>query len=82
MVTNGIIIKKGDNKHASYSYPEDSKLIEEGITEISHREETKEDLEQGFEKTRIIPEEGTNQKSAVHQTRENKDTENVSVLKK
>ena len=27
MVTNGITIKKGENKHASYSYPEQSKLV-------------------------------------------------------
>ena len=46
MVTNGIIIKKGENKHASYSYPEQSKLNEEvaDITEISQREKTDEDL--------------------------------------
>ena len=83
MVTNGIIIKKGENKHASYSYLEQSEVCEEvaDITEISQREET-EDFEQGFEETQIIPEEDTSQKSAVHQTMENKDTENVSVLKK
>ena len=84
MVTNGIIMKKGENKLASYSYPEQSEVSEEvaGITEISQREETEEDFEQGFEETQIIPEEDTSQKSAVHQTMENKDTENVSVLKK
>ena len=84
MVTNGIIIKKGENKHASYSYLEHSEVSEEvgDITEISQREETEEDFEQGFEETQIIPEEDTSQKSAVHQTMENKDTENVSVLKK
>ena len=84
MVTNGIIIKKGENKHASYSYPEQSKLREEvaDITEISQREQTEEDFEQGFEETQIIPEEDTSQKSAVHQTTENKDTENLSVLEK
>ena len=84
MVTNGIIIKKGENKHASFSYPEQSEVSEEvaDITEISQRKETKEDLEQGFEETQIISEEDTSQKSAVHQTMENKDTENVSVLKK
>ena len=27
MVTNGIIIKKGENRHASYSYPEQSTLV-------------------------------------------------------
>ena len=84
MVTNGIITKKGENKHVSYSYPEQSEVSEEvaDITEISQREETEEDFEQGFEETQIIPEEDTSQKSAVHQTMENKDTENVSVLKK
>ena len=81
---NGIIIRKGENKHVSYSYPEQSEVSEEvaDITEISQREETEEDFEQGFEETQIIPEEDTSQKSAVHQTMENKDTENVSVLKK
>ena len=61
MVTNGSIIKKGDNRHASYSYPEQSEVSEEvaDITEISQRKETKEDLEQGFEETQIIPEEDT-----------------------
>ena len=46
MVTNGIIIKRGENKHASYSHPEQSKLNEEvaDITEISQREKTDEDL--------------------------------------
>ena len=84
MVTNGITMKKDENKLASYSYPEQSEVSEEvaGITEISQREETEEDFEQGFEETQIIPEEDTSQKSAVHQTMENKDTENVSVLKK
>ena len=45
MVTNGSIIKKGDNKHASYSYPEQSEVSEEvaDITEISQRGETDED---------------------------------------
>ena len=52
------------------------------ITEISQMEETEENFEQGFEETQIIPEEATSQKSAVHQTVENKDTENFSVLKK
>ena len=44
-VTNGIIIKNGENKHASYSYPEQSEVSEEvaDITEISQREETGED---------------------------------------
>ena len=81
MVTNGIIIKKGENEHASYSYPEQPEVSEEVAdnTEISQREET-EDFEQGFEVTQIIPEEDTSQKSAVHQTMENKDTENVSIL--
>ena len=81
---NGIIIKKGENKHALYSYPEQFEVSEEvaDIIEISQREETEEGFEQGFEETQIIPEEGTRQKSAVHQTMENKDTENVSVLKK
>ena len=84
MVTNGIITKKGENKHVSHSYPEQSEVSEEvaGITEISQREETEEDFEQGFEETQIIPERDTSQKSAVHQTLENKDTENVSVFKK
>ena len=84
MVTNGIIIKKGEDKHASYSYPEQSEVSEEvaDITEISQREETEEYFEHGFEETQIIPEEDTGKKSAVHQTMENKDTENASVLKK
>ena len=45
MVTNSIIIKKGENKHASFSYPEQSEVSEEvaDITEISQREETGED---------------------------------------
>ena len=81
---NSIIIKKGENKHGLYSYPEQFEVSEEvaDIIEISQREETEEGFEQGFEETQIIPEEGTRQKSAVHQTMENKDTENVSFLKK
>ena len=74
MVTNSIIIKKGENKHASFSYPEQSEVSE--VADI-----TEEDFEQGFEGIQIIPEEDTSQKY-VHQTMVNKDTENVSVLKK
>ena len=85
MVRNGIINKKGENKNATYSYPEQSTVNEEhmDITEVSQREdEAEQHFEQGIEETQVIQEEDTHQNCNSDQSMEINDLVNVSTFNK
>ena len=85
MVKNGVIVRKGDDKNAAYSYPEKSTANEEHM-DVAVDSQREDDAEQhseydGVEETQVVQEEDTHQNN-TDQSIVNNDLVSVSIFNK